>query len=624
MCGIAGILSNRDLRQHIHPMIKAMNRRGPDDSGSWHSGDCALSLGHTRLSIIDLSKDGHQPMSSQSKRYTIVFNGEIYNYKDLKNELEKSGTLFNSNSDTEVILSAWEKWGIESISKLRGMFAFAIWDNDEEILTIVRDRMGIKPLLWSKAQGHFIFASNIKAMLSSGQIDGVLNKAAFYDLMSLGAVFQPRTILKNVFALMPGTYMVVDKKSNIVEHKNYWELTPSESLSNDISKFDYADQVKKTRELLEEACKYHLISDVPVGSFLSGGVDSTILTALMHQISPYPVKSFSIGFENGPDLVNELSDAKSAADHIGCDHMEFILSGKKVADHFDDFIDSMDQPTYDGLNTYWVSKISKEYVTVAFSGLGGDELFAGYSHFGWPNRFQKSYGNMTRIGRMVYDYVPYLRPYTLGFKLQDNTPIGRMSLLRRIFSDLEIRNNSASYFCDEENDKWVEHYIENLKVRNTNDLLELTKYECKNYLLNVLLRDADSLSMGNSLEVRPVFLDDKIVEWALALPAESKWRNGVPKAILKDACMDLLPKDFFNRPKTGFTLPINRWLSLDMKNKFQEVLKRKDSEAFFDRNFLDNLANNIHNPRKNKGAWMIFVFLEWAFRNDVKIEKDSF
>jgi asparagine synthase (glutamine-hydrolysing) len=620
MCGIAGIISNQSSCSIIEPMIKAMQRRGPDDNGTWCSPDNSIVLGHTRLSIIDLSKDGHQPMHSSLKRYSIVFNGEIYNYKELKEELCQFGTKFSTFSDTEVILNAWEKWGLNTPKKLRGMFAFSIWDDELQTLTLVRDRIGIKPLLWSRTKGSFIFASSIKAMLASGLVNPILNNEALYDLMASGSVFQPRTIIKNVFALMPGTLMVVDKKSNIIEHKTYWELTPSEHLISEVSKLDYITQVIQTRKLIEDACKYHLVSDVPVGSFLSGGVDSSIITALIAKISSKPVKSFSVGFENGPDLINELSDAKNVSDYIGTEHTEVILTGVDVSKNFDDFIDSIDQPSYDGLNTYWVSRISKDYVKVALSGLGGDECFAGYNHFEWPSRFNKQITLKTRCISLLFDQIPYSRPFTVESKLENSSPIGRLSLLRKIFSDNEINKNLSALLQNNENRYWIEKYIEQLGIKNENTISEITNFEFKNYLLNTMLRDSDALSMANSIEMRPLFLDHKIVEWALALPSESKWRNGVAKSILKDVGKDLFPPEFFNRSKKGFTLPISRWLNSDLKRKFVDTLTDNNSELFFKKQFLNSLIHNVANPRKNKGAWMIFVFLNWAKKNSITLE----
>jgi asparagine synthase (glutamine-hydrolysing) len=620
MCGIAGIISNQDSCSTIEPMIRALQRRGPDDNGTWCTLDKSIVLGHTRLSIIDLSKDGHQPMHSSSRRYSIVFNGEIYNYKELKEELCQFGTKFSTNSDTEVILNAWEKWGIDTPQKLRGMFAFAIWDDELQTLTLVRDRMGIKPLLWSRTKGNFIFASTIKAMLASGLVNRILNNEALYDLMASGSVFQPRTIIKNVFTLMPGTLMVVDKHSNIVEKKAYWDITPSESLIDELSQLNYAEQVYETRRQLEEASKYHLVSDVPLGSFLSGGVDSTLITALVAQSNSYRISSFSIGFEDGLDLKNELSEAKKVSVYLETKHTEVILSGDDVFKNFDDFIDSIDQPSYDGLNTYWVSNISKDYVKVALSGLGGDELFAGYNHFGWPSRFNKPITLKTKCGSWLFDQIPYSRPFTVDSKLENSSPLGRLSLLRKIFSDNEINKNLSALLQNNENRYWVEKYIEQLGVKNENTISEISNFECKNYLLNIILRDSDALSMANSIEMRPVFLDHKIVEWALALPAESKWRNGVAKSILKDVGKDLFPPEFFNRSKKGFTLPISRWLNSDLKRKFVDTLSDNNSELFFKKRFLNSLIHNIANPRKNKGAWMIFVFLNWAKKNSITIE----
>ena len=613
-------MGNHTDRDVILKMIKALGRRGPDDFGIWCDNEASITLGQTRLSIIDLSQTGHQPMISYNGRWTIVFNGEIYNYKDLKRELSILGAKFISQSDTEVILWAWQIWGKQAPIHFRGMFAFAIWDSLEKTLTLVRDRMGIKPLVWANVNGSFIFASTITALLESGIVSPILNEEAFFDLLSLGAALQPRAIIKGVKMIDPGCMMIIGTNGNITT-ETFWELKRNETLAQELSQINYDVQVNKTRQLLEDATQYHLVSDVSVGSFLSGGVDSTTITALMAKLSPNPIKSFSIGFENGRELQNELRYAKIAADFIGCDHTEFILTGKDVAEAFDDFISVIDQPSADGINTYWVSRVAKNYVKVALSGLGGDEIFAGYDHFGWfTNQAPKSRTIVDRFTRSLYFHYPWLKILSDGF-VRTAEPIELLSILRRQLTDGEILSSVQSHLAEKFKEGRIQDYIRlKLEMSNPDKIYLATLYECQGYLLNTLLRDADTLSMGNSLEVRPVLLDHKLVEFALALPSTSKWRNGKPKAVLKDAASELLPSDFFNRRKTGFTLPTQRWLNNELKERFKDTLNSKRATDFFTLKFLQQTTTKMDDARYNSSAWMIFVFLEWINANEIKLD----
>jgi len=618
MCGIAGIYSPDQNIDSFTRTLKAMHRRGPDNAGLWINKNAIITLGQTRLSIIDLTEAANQPMHSRDGRLTIVFNGEIYNYKELRKLLEDKGAIFATHSDTEVILWAWEIFGIEAPTYFRGMFAFAIWDELDQNLILVRDRLGIKPLLWAKTDKGFIFTSSVSAMLASGIINPVLNSESFFDFLATGSVIQPRTIINGVHALNPGTILQV-KDFNQISINTYWELKKNEALTYEYAKKDYQELVGRTRFILDEACKFHLVADVPVGSFLSGGVDSTAITAIMAKNSSQRIKTFSIGFEDDNEIKNELSEARSVAEYIGTDHTEILLGGKDVALAFSDFISVLDQPSNDGINTYWVSKIAQPHVKVALSGLGGDEIFGGYSHFAWPTIYKNI--NSTIIDKTLskfYNYLPwYGRILNACYKVSD--PAVRLSMLRRALVDREIEQalntNMASFYKKDR----ILHFIQGQDYGKVNSIYDITLSECKNYLLNTLLRDADALSMGNSIEVRPPLLDHHLVEHALALPDDSKWRNGVSKSILKDATSDLLPPGFFTRTKTGFTLPTTRWVNTDLKERCLDIINSDFADIFFTKSYKRYLTKNISNRYKNQHVYMIFVFLEWAELNKIRI-----
>jgi asparagine synthase (glutamine-hydrolyzing) len=618
MCGIAGMFGEGASREKVQRMVDALRRRGPDDAGVWMDDKGQVALGHARLSIIDLSAAGHQPMTSSDGNRTIVFNGEIYNYQELRKELEMGGATFQSHSDTEIILWGWKIWGHDTPSRLRGMFAFAIWNQLDRSLTLVRDRMGIKPLLWFQNTHGLLFGSTLKALLESEDVPPVLNEQGFFDYLCYGAVCQPQTMIQGVNALPPGVMMTIDQKGKIQTEK-YWSLERNIQMTHELALLPYNEQVERTRSLLEESSRYHLVSDVPVGSFLSGGVDSTVITALMARQSRYPIKSFSIGFVNGTDLCNELTEARSAAEYIGCDHTEIILSGTEVVDALDDFVVSLDQPSVDGLNTYWVSKIAKQYVKVALSGLGGDELFAGYGFFGRfsPGYLAEKSSWMDHVQAFAYRLWPHR--WTEERFYRTAPPRDKLSIIRRMCTDSSIRKIVSPRLKQLFVSNHAQRYIAGLDIYDDDQIAQTTRYECRHYLLNTLLRDTDALSMAHGVEVRPMLLDHNLVELALALPATSKWREGIGKAVLKDASKDLLPVGFFERKKTGFVLPVGRWLDNELHERFMYVLQERMANQYFDKRFLKHLIHMGSKWYGHKVAWSVFVFLMWCRANKIQV-----
>lgn len=388
MCGICGWFGEYDIDSVIR-MRDAMSLRGPDDAGLYQ--DDFIALGHRRLSIIDLSQAGHQPMSDATGRFWIVFNGEIYNFQGLREDLKNKGYIFRSQSDTEVILHGYCEWGEEVVHRLRGMFAFAIYDRGPQFgpgpghkkhsgdgpeLFLARDRFGIKPLYWCSKDGQFAFASSLTALLLTNLTERRMDPQAFWDYLSVGSVPPPLTMIKDINALEPAHTITVSRSSFKVSR--YWDLRDAPDLPHDLT---YVDAQAQFKELLEESTRIHTIADVPVGAFLSGGLDSSTQVALMSAQSPYPLKTYSVGFAPTPGMINELPYARLVAEAFRTDHTEVVLDGKTVVDEFDRVIQVMDQPSTDGLNTYFVSKAARQGVKVALSGLGADELFAGYAHF---------------------------------------------------------------------------------------------------------------------------------------------------------------------------------------------------------------------------------------------------
>ena len=619
MCGIAGFIKKcEDAEVRLSRMIQDLARRGPDGHGMWIDVSIGIALAQTRLSIIDLSIAGHQPMSYSDGRFWITFNGEIYNYKEIRSILEKEGFAFQTQTDTEVILAGWALWSTDVLTKLRGMFAFAIWDCKELTLTLCRDRMGIKPLLWAETTSGLVFASTLKAIIASGFVESVLEPAAIFDLFSTGSVCQPRTFIRGVRSLEPGTFLVFGPNS-ISKVIKYWDLPNEVALLQPVlSKLTYGDSVKLVREMLEEACRYHLVADVPVGSFLSGGIDSTAITAIMSRQTSKIVKSFSVGFEQTSEMKDELKEAKQAADFIGTKHTEILITGNDVESSFDDLVCTIDQPSYDGANTYFVSRASSREVKVALSGLGGDELFAGYGHFlTYKNADNKS----TNWYNGILSHIDHLRSnrWTQTAALSKMTMPNRYAQLRRDFTDTDISKNFTSSILQYFSPGFLEDYIKQFLITSQNSITQTSLVECRHYLVNTLLRDADAMSMGHGLEVRPTFLDHKLVELALALPSEYKLQGTRGKAVLKDAVADLLPPNLLTRPKTGFSLPMGFWLRNKLRQRLLYALNGITAKSIFKTAFLDDCQKHIDDTHYDRTLWTLLIFVSWVEENKIQL-----
>ena len=618
MCGIAGIVGKSGTEAHLAPMVRAMARRGPDDHGMWVDPHGEAALGHTRLSIIDVSDAGHQPMTHGDGRFWITFNGEIYNFKELRRELEAGGAVFATHTDTEVILAGWARWGVGTLRHLRGMFAFALWDRDEHRLVLARDRLGIKPLLWAGLPGGLVFASELKALLASGLVEPVLEPQGLFDLLATGSVCQPGTMVRGVRSLEPGTCLVLGPGARR-ETVRYWDLPAAvTALRPELEKLSYPNGVRLVRDHLEEACKYHLVSDVPVGSFLSGGVDSAAVTALMARQSGEPVRSFSVGFESIGQLSSELDAARLAARHIGCQHTEVVITGRAAADSFDDLVRTIDQPSYDGANTFFVSRAARVAVKVALSGLGGDELFAGYPHFAL---FQAVSCQVPRWHDFMLSCVNHLRPnrwtYTAFFRCL--SLLQRYACLRRGLADGEIAAALATPLKGIFRPGFLEEHLKPLVNEAFEAVSQVSLVECRHYLGDTLLRDSDAMSTGQSLEMRPIMLDHALVEHAIALPAAFKIRDGRYKAVLKDAVQDLLPPGLLARPKTGFELPLGHWVRTVLRERLRAALNSTPARCLFQAAFLADCERQIDKPRAARLLWTLLVLLSWMAEYKIRL-----
>lgn len=599
MCGIYGIFGHHAAQAEAI-FADALHHRGPDDRGIFCKPEHNIAIGHTRLSIIDLSTSAHQPMTDASGRYVLVFNGEIYNYKELKAELEKTGVSFQTHSDTEVVLNSFIHWGETCLDKLRGMFAFAIYDQQAQTLFLARDRFGIKPLLYTFNGDRFTFSSELKPLLNSEHYRNTLDADAVQDYFRFGSVQQPKTILQGVSSLLPGHCMTVRANQQHTLHC-YYQLADhiSSTLPGD-KHLDYATARQTLLAGLEQAARYHMVADVDVGAFLSGGVDSTAIVALMQNYSDKPIKTFSIGFDNQNEVFDELSLARQTAQLLNTDHHEIRVTDTMVSQNFEDFISAIDQPSIDGMNTFLVSKFTAEHVKVAVSGLGGDEVFGGYDHF---RRIQQLAALPQLPGlQALVDALHQRKPnaFTKYAALIGSAP--EQATLRVRAQTRQIP----------------------LKYLNTQDYAAISTYpeasciqrvslaEISGYLANTLLHDTDTVSMAHSLEVRPMLLDHKLVELGLSLPDAYKVTKTHLKQIFVDTIKDQIPEPVWNRKKTGFEMPFAKWLNNKLNGHYQMALNQPIAQQLLNKSYLNARQHAAQNKQLDRTDWKVLIFLHWA------------
>ncbi|MEK7808335.1 MAG: asparagine synthase (glutamine-hydrolyzing) [Chloroflexota bacterium] len=608
MCGIFGIIgeANEELGEQI---AEVMRHRGPDDHGVWVSTHgTPVTLVNTRLAIIDLSPLGHMPMTTMRGEVWITYNGEVFNFAETKAELIKRGHEFRSNSDTEVIANAYEEWGDECVHHFRGMFAFLIWDVKRQRLFAARDRLGIKPIYWAHTPTGLVLGSELKAIIASGFIKPSLNLQSLLHYLSFYSVPSPLTMLNDVHALPPGHCLSWHQGQVTVSP--YWDVPTAKP-----SRADEIEIKNELRRLLEESIRLRMIADVPVGAFLSGGVDSSAVVGLMTQISGERLKTFSIGFENEGRSIDERSYAQVVAKRYNTDHTEVIVGGEKVADEIDQIIAAMDQPSGDGLNTYLVSQATAKHVKVALSGLGGDELFAGYPQFKllaqaarydplWktiPNPMRafmatgaNTVSTLTRKpaigGAVAFADDDFLGRYGRT-RILFNEKMKAMLLSKNVKDELDYNINSRAMlerFVRDDEDEVIDR---------------VTRLELKNYMANTLLRDTDAMSMAHSLEVRVPLIDHKLVEFVTTIPADLKLKNGQPKYLLTAALADVLPPEVIARKKQGFEMPVAAWMRGALKPMLDDVFSSRSltQRELFDAPYAQRLYQDF---LQGEGAYM--------------------
>src|SRR5271165_1161834 len=590
MCGIFGIVARNACIPDgvLERGTQSLAHRGPDDSGTILLRDSVsepveIGLGNRRLAILDLSALAHQPMHDAETGNWIVYNGEIYNFREVRNELEQAGTSFVSHSDTEVLLKAYARWSEQCLAKFRGMFAFALWDAPRHRLFIARDPMGIKPLYYAQAGSYFLFASEVRTILGTGLMPPRMDPAGLINYLTFGSAYDPLTLVEGVRALPPGHTLTWE--GGVLRQSSYWDLVDdpgpkqaSESFSVETEK----GAAERLQPILEEAVRLQLVSDVPVGVFLSGGIDSSALVSILHR-SGVTASTFAIVFREAD--FSEVQHSRAVAAKFHTDHHEINVLQNDVLAAIPDALGAMDLPTMDGVNTYFVSRETRRAgVKVALSGLGGDEVFAGYSTFRTVPRMERfarfwkqvpgvvrgplasafsalapANDQSRKLAALARDNGRLLHPYFLSRMLF--TPSQRNLLLRQ--KDLSAADAATASQRDR------------LQRTLALDPVNRVSYlESRCYMLNTVLRDVDFMSMSQGLEVRVPLIDHQLAKAVLALPG--RWKlNGTPKKLLVGALAGSLPDEIVHRPKRGFTLPFEHWMRQELRSEIEPVLDAK-------------------------------------------------
>ncbi len=631
MCGIAGIIQNYnklDLNKEIISITDVLSHRGPDNTGHWVNKSNNIALGHTRLSIIDLSQNGNQPMHSKNKRYVISFNGEIYNFRELKNKLmTKANISWKSTTDTEVILQLLEFYTFEETLKLlQGMFAISIWDNKENCLYLARDRAGEKPLYYSANENFFIFASELKSIKKSLFFNDEINKESVFDLINSGYISAPNSIFKNTKKLEPGNYLVFNQKKMDYKIRRYWNINYQSNLKKQIGKRSIEDNIEN---ILLKSLEKQLHADVPVGIFLSGGIDSSLIVSLTTKLGIRP-KTFTIGFEDND--FDESKDSKKIAEYLNTDHHEHYLTSKEALNLIPKMQNIYCEPFGDSsqIPTYLISKIARQNVTVALSGDGGDELFGGYNRHIYANRlFSYSKFVPNNLRKLISSYLEKsnIRKSNQFYNLISKV-IPKKYVLNN-FSDkiIKIAKVIDVNGIDEFYEKITSNIIlygnimknQNIKFNQFSkletDLNIILDKDFNTYLPDDILCKVDRASMANSLEIRAPFLEQELIEYAFNLKFKEKVHFSNGKIPLRNILNKLLPQKLISKNKRGFGIPLNNWLREELRDWSEDLISRKNINEydFFNYEMVHKLwKEHINGTRENQNIlWPLLMFQSW-------------
>lgn len=656
MCGICGILNYGNPSQPIsESLLKSMSdtiqHRGPDDAGVFISSQSNVGFGFRRLAIVDLSPAGHQPMKSLDGKITIEFNGEIYNHLVLRKELEKKGYHYRSRSDTETIIYAYQEYGLDFVHKLLGMFAVALWDENKRQLILARDRIGVKPLYYTFADGHFVFGSEIKALLQHPSVHRELNEEAMNHYLTFLIPPAPMTMFKNIFKLEAGHRMVVNADGTFRDEQ-YWDPVPfGEQPSidfdgNPVSHSQLLDAdypmteestIQTIRTLLKQSIKDRMMSDVPFGVFLSGGIDSSTNVALMAELMNRPVDTFSVGIKD-LEKYNEMGFARQIAKEFKTNHHEIIIDHKDAFDFLPKLIYHQDEPLADPvcIPLYFVSKLARDNGTIVVQvGEGSDEQFAGYRwmlrELKFYNTLWKSYKLLPRFvqatifnaasavleKKHAYLALEYIRKATEGDELFWGGAINFTEMHKKHLLNGHNANNRASSHVFAK--QWHKILLE--RDPQADYLKRMIYLEFKNRLPELLLMRVDKVSMATSVEARVPFLDHRMVEYSMRIPGKLKIKNGEPKYILKKAVEGIIPHNIIYRKKQGFAAPVSEWLRNEWKNFAEEKLMNTQlvRDGYFNKDYLRALIDN-HTSHKTEGGQNLWNLLNLSLWHEHWIE----
>jgi asparagine synthase (glutamine-hydrolysing) len=652
MCGIAGFWRTKRGSEHLEETLAHMGRalahRGPDDSGSFYDAATGIALVHRRLSILDLSPEGHQPMVSRSGRYTIVFNGEVYNFEEIRAELGKEN--WRGHSDTEVMLAAIERWGLDAaIQRFVGMFAFALWDPQQNKLHLVRDRVGIKPLFYGHVDGAFVFASELKAIREYPGFKGRIDRNALALYMRHNYVPSPHCIYEGIYKLPPGCVLTLSTADEKPVARRFWS---AEDVSREgtAAPLEISDEeaIAQLEKWLLSVIGSHMIADVPLGVFLSGGIDSSTVAAVMQAQSSRPVKTFTIGFHEAE--YNEAAHARKIAAYLGTEHTELYLTPQDALDVVPLLPEMYDEPFADAsqIPTYLISKLARRSVTVSLSGDGGDELFGGYNRYLFTRRLWRSINLLPRSARGVaaqllqaippatIDSIAHLLQRVTPHGLQFNTPGEKTQKLASYLTSGDpetIYLRTLSHWSDPgqvvlnavEPDTVRQSLKDARRLPNLEEAMMLT--DQRYYLPDDILTKVDRASMAVSLEARVPYLDHRLVEFSWKLPLNLKIRDGVGKWILRQVLYKYVPARLVERPKMGFELPIDRWLRGPLRQWAENLLSMESLKRhglFAPEAVRTKWQEHLSGSRNwQHPLWDVLIFQDWFFKTSHSPAHDS-
>tara|TARA_Y200000002_G_scaffold193235_1_gene159584 strand:+ start:18308 stop:20194 length:1887 start_codon:yes stop_codon:yes gene_type:complete len=623
MCGIVGFVDYKNIasKESLDHITDKLARRGPDDRGTFFNKEdnYTIGLGHRRLSILDLSKNGKQPMSFQDLQ--IIFNGEIYNFREVRKELIRHKYVFNSDTDTEVILKAFHCWGPASVKRFVGMFSYAIYSSRQEKIYLFRDRAGVKPFYYYKNKNALIFSSELKALANFECFDKNISNEGISDFFSKGWISGPYSIYKDVFKLMPGTYAVYKISEKSLSIEKYWDIV--DFYQNTNCELNYLDAQNKVEELLKKSLKYRMVSDVPVGTFLSGGYDSSLITALLVENGHKDLNTFTIGFSD--QNYDESHHAKAIAEYLGTDHQELICTSKELIEKIDIYSDMFDEPFSDvsSIPMLLLSEMAREKVTVSLSADGGDELFAGYEKYAIAANLKNKYDkyflkrSLPFFNRLVTDNINF--PFN-NWNIKAN--LYQREAFCNSTTPLDVMRVMGRYL-EKKEEKYIFKNLPKRKMSNyecnypdiDRSFKQMMSFDFQTYLRDEIMVKVDRSTMFASLEGREPLLDHNLIEFVASLPTEFHFKNHNDKSILKDITHKYIPKSLLERPKHGFSVPIGDWLKNDMRDIVYSTVNKESIKktGLFNESVIISFLDDFYDGKKigDKFIWNIFVYFQW-------------